>query len=73
MRVLCELEARPSNVNFTWFFNGTNAENVAIPTSNIFSENATSTATYVPHSENVSVPNFVLVSGFSLGAAAGRE
>lgn len=54
MKVLCELEANPPNVNFTWSFNGTNAENIDIPTSDIYAERTKSTAKYVPKAENVS-------------------
>lgn len=56
VRVVCEMEANPSNVNFTWKFNGTNAENVDIPTSEILTESHKSVATYKPNSENVSEP-----------------
>lgn len=56
MKVLCELEANPPNVNFTWSFNGTNAENIDIPTSDIYAERTKSTAKYVPKAENVSKP-----------------
>lgn len=57
VKVVCELEANPmSNVNFTWTFNGTNAENIDIPTSDVYTEpRAKSTAKYVPNSEHVSI------------------
>lgn len=57
LKVLCELEANPTNVNITWRFNGTNAENIDIPTSHIRTERTKSTAKYVPNSEQVSRVN----------------
>ena len=47
-------------VNFTWSFNGTNAENIDIPTSDIYTEDTKSTAKYVPNSENVSNASMVV-------------
>lgn len=54
VKVVCELEANPPNVNFTWSFNGTNAENIDIPTSDLYTERTKSTARYKPNAENVS-------------------
>lgn len=51
-KVVCELEANPPNVNFTWTFNGT--ENIDIPASDIYTDLTRSTVRYVPDSENVS-------------------
>lgn len=83
MQVVCELEANPTKVNFTWKFNGTNAENIDIPTSDILNEQYKSVATYKPNAENVSrcvlyfhnygqVTSYAVVNSIPLRRTMGR-
>ncbi|XP_068895631.1 protein turtle homolog B-like isoform X4 [Tenebrio molitor] len=49
-RILCELEANPTDVQFIWKFNNT-ADTVDIPQNQIHSERTRSTAAYKPMTE----------------------
>lgn len=55
VKIICELEANPNDVNFTWKFNTSNAETIDLPASLIAVDRAKSIAHYTPMTEQVSI------------------
>uniref|UniRef100_A0A1B0GQG2 Uncharacterized protein n=1 Tax=Phlebotomus papatasi TaxID=29031 RepID=A0A1B0GQG2_PHLPP len=53
VKIPCEVEANPDDINFTWKFNSTQFEFLDIPTSVIAFDHARSTAHYLPRTEHV--------------------
>lgn len=52
-KIICELEANPNDVHFTWKFNTSNSENLDLPASLIAVDRAKSVAHYTPMTEQV--------------------
>lgn len=52
-KIICELEANPTDVNFTWKFNTTTIETIDLPASLIAVDRAKSIAHYTPMVEQV--------------------
>lgn len=53
-KIICELEANPHDVNFTWRFNSSaNFEMMEIPLTSVVVDRAKSIAHYTPYSEEV--------------------
>ncbi|XP_055701881.1 nephrin-like [Phlebotomus papatasi] len=52
VKIPCEVEANPDDINFTWKFNSTQFEFLDIPTSVIAFDHARSTAHYLPRTEH---------------------
>lgn len=50
-KIACELEANPTNVNFTWKFNTSDSELNEIPSSHVVVDKARSVAVYTPKTE----------------------
>lgn len=50
VRITCELEANPTDVQFIWKFNNS-AETIDIPASHVATEKTRSTAAYTPMTE----------------------
>lgn len=57
-RIICELEANPSDVTFFWKFNTSNSEFLDIPVSRISVDRIKSTAHYTPMTEHVIIKSF---------------
>lgn len=55
VKILCELDANPKNVQFVWKFNSSGMEFLDLPASHIFPDKNTATVTYTPMTEHVCV------------------
>uniref|UniRef100_A0A182NZQ1 Ig-like domain-containing protein n=1 Tax=Anopheles epiroticus TaxID=199890 RepID=A0A182NZQ1_9DIPT len=52
-KIVCELEANPSNVTFTWKYNTSVSESLDIPASEVLSDQTKSVAHFKPVTEKV--------------------
>uniref|UniRef100_A0A182LT84 Uncharacterized protein n=1 Tax=Anopheles culicifacies TaxID=139723 RepID=A0A182LT84_9DIPT len=53
-KIVCELEANPNNVTFTWKYNTSVSESLDIPASEVLSDRTKSVAHFKPVTEKVS-------------------
>lgn len=60
-KVLCELDANPTDVTFTWKFNATNLEPIDIQAASVSTDRSKSIVQFTPMTEHVTIHKMLLI------------